>query len=212
MNMKKAIFWDNDGVLVNTEHLYYEASKQILLSVGINLTMDQYIEYFLKKSKGAWHLAANKGLSEAEINKLKADRNEIYGQLLSKQSNIIDGVKETLEYLNGRYYMGIVTSSKRNHFDIIHQKTGLLPYFNFVIANEDYQKSKPDPEPYQLAIKQSGYKCEECIAIEDSERGLKSAKAAGISCFIIPNGLTTESDFSTADKILSNVREIVNFL
>jgi len=186
MNMKKAIFWDNDGVLVNTEHLYYEASKQILLSVGINLTMDQYIEYFLKKSKGAWHLAANKGLSEAEINKLKADRNEIYGQLLSKQSNIIDGVKETLEYLDGRYYMGIVTSSKRNHFDIIHEKTGLLPYFNFVIANEDYQKSKPDPDPFLTCI--STYKISgNIVGVEDSIAGISSLKGANITAVGVHN-------------------------
>ena len=53
----KAILWDNDGVLVDTEQLYFEATQQILQSVGIELTKEQYIELFLVQGKGAWHLA-----------------------------------------------------------------------------------------------------------------------------------------------------------
>src|SRR4029450_11094919 len=53
----KAIFWDNDGVLVNTEHIYFEATQRILATIGIPLTPNQYLEMFLVQGKGAWHLA-----------------------------------------------------------------------------------------------------------------------------------------------------------
>ncbi|MCB0732392.1 MAG: HAD family phosphatase [Ignavibacteriae bacterium] len=210
--MIKAIFWDNDGVLVDTEHLYYEATRQILNSIGINLNINQYVDLFLKQSGGAWHLVQDKGFSKDQINNFKIERNELYGQMLEKQSNVIDGVIETLDYLYPKYFMAIVTSSKRKHFDIIHQNSGLLQYFDFVIANEDYINSKPDPEPYLLAVKKSGYINEECVVIEDSERGLKSAKAAGLSCFVIPTQLTKNNNFVKADKILSNVKDIMKLL
>jgi beta-phosphoglucomutase-like phosphatase (HAD superfamily) len=60
--MIKAIFWDNDGVLVDTERLYFRATQHVLATVGIPLTKEQYIDLFLVQGKGAWHLAADKGL------------------------------------------------------------------------------------------------------------------------------------------------------
>jgi HAD superfamily hydrolase (TIGR01509 family) len=83
--------------------------------------------------------------------------------------------------------MGIVTSSRSDHFALIHQRTGFLPYFRFVLTAGDYSRSKPDPDPYLRAIERSGVERDECLVIEDSERGLIAATAAGIRCIIVPN-------------------------
>ena len=207
--MIKAIFWDNDGVLVNTEHLFFSATQQILATVGVNLTKKLFIELVLVQGKGAWHLAEEKGISLNSIEQLRKERDAIYSKLLCRESNIIDGVKEVLEALYGRYLMGVVTSSQKSHFELIHQSSGLLKYFDFILTANDYTKFKPDPEPYLLAVKKSGFKKEECTAIEDSERGLKSAKAAGIHCIVIPTELTERGNFSEADKVLKNIKEIL---
>jgi len=74
-----------------------------------------------------------------------------------------------LDALHGTYVMGIVTSSEPDHFALIHQTTGLLTYFHFVLTASDYMHSKPHPEPYLLAVKRSGCCKEECLVIEDSE-------------------------------------------
>jgi beta-phosphoglucomutase-like phosphatase (HAD superfamily) len=87
-----------------------------------------------------------------------------------------------------------------------------LKYFNFVLTGDDYTKFKPDPEPYVLAVRKSGFQKKECIAIEDSERGLISAKRAGISCIVIPTELTKTGNFSQADKILGNIKEVLEEL
>ena len=108
----KAIFWDNDGVLVNTEHIYFEATQRILATIGIPLTPDQYLEMFLVHGKGAWHLAAEKGFTAGEIEALRNQRNTLYGQLLAEAPLVIDGVDRVLESLHGRYVMGVVTSSR----------------------------------------------------------------------------------------------------
>ena len=206
--MIKAIFWDNDGILVDTERLYFAATKKTLATVNIELTREMYIDYFLIRGNGTWHLASEKGLSSAEINKLRNDRNALYGQMLEHECKIIEGAKEVIEDLYGKYLMGIVTSSRKDHFDLIHKPLGILKYFDFILTGDDYKKFKPDPEPYLLAVEKSGFNKDECIAIEDSERGLISAKAAGIHCIIIPNELTNDGNFLAADKVLKNISEL----
>src|SRR5262245_50160253 len=208
----KAIFWDNDGVLVDTEHIYFEATQRILATIGILLTPAQYLEMFLVQGKGAWHLAEAKGFTAGEIEALRNQRNTLYGQLLAEAPLVIDGVHRVLESLHGRYLMGVVTSSRKDHFDVIHRNTGLLEYFDFVLTGEDYRQVKPDPEPYLKAVEKSGYGPAACIAIEDSLRGLTAAKAAGIRCIVVPTPLTRASNFDTADQVLENINEILRFL
>jgi beta-phosphoglucomutase-like phosphatase (HAD superfamily) len=67
--------------------------------------------------------------------------------------------------------------------------------------------SKPHPEPYLLAVKRSGFRKEECLVIEDSERGLMAAKAAGLRCIVVPSEFTRGSSFAGAYKVLENLRE-----
>jgi len=108
--------------------------------------------------------------------------------------------------------MAVVTSSRRVHFEIIHRRSGLLKYFDFVITGEDCPTYKPDPGPYLLATARSGFRKEECLAIEDSQRGLLAAKRAGIGCFMIPTELTRGGNFSSADRVLSSISEVPSAL
>ncbi|MGE5176006.1 MAG: HAD family hydrolase [Hyphomicrobiales bacterium] len=207
--MTSAIFWDNDGVLVDTERLYYLATRDTMATIGFDLTREQYVEYFLVQGTGAWHLAAEGGLPPEEVARLRADRNERYGAMLEREPLLIDGVRGTLEALHGRYRMGIVTSSRRDHFDTIHARTGLLPYFDFVLAEGDYARTKPDPAPYRAALERSGLAPERCVVVEDSRRGLLAAVGAGLRCLVIPSEFTRGSDFTGAWKVLDRIEDVV---
>ena len=197
--MIKAILWDNDGVLVDTEHLYFRATRQILAQVGVDLTRELYVELLLNQAKGAWHLAAERGVTRPEIERLRKERNALYSEFLRKEQTVIDGAEETLARLYGKFVMGIVTSSRRDHFEIIHQSTNLLQYLDFILTSDAYTKFKPDPEPYLLAVERTGLEKHECIVVEDSGRGLAAAKNAGIKCWVILNRLTEGCDFSGAN-------------
>ena len=207
MTGTKAIFWDNDGVLVDTERLYFQATREALADVDIELTRERFIEHFLIAGTGVAALARSKGLSDAEIESVRRIRNDRYTHLLSSGSLVIDGVREVLDALRGTYAMGIVTSSRSDHFRVIHERSGLLPYFQFVLTSDDFEKSKPDPEPYLRALARSGFQREECVVIEDSERGLAAAKAAGIRCVVVPTDLTRGSRFDGAYAVLADIRE-----
>jgi HAD superfamily hydrolase (TIGR01509 family) len=207
-HMVKAIFWDNDGVLVDTERLYFLATKNILLSAGINLTKELYAELLLVQAKGAFVLAEQKGYSPEQIEDLRFRRNALYQKYLRETPLVINGVVETLEVLSPEYIMGIVTTSTREHFDSIHKKAGLLDYFDFFITIDDVEHCKPHPEPYEKALALAGVAKEECVAIEDSQRGLASALGAGLQCVIVPNEMTRGGDFAGAYRIVNSVREI----
>jgi HAD superfamily hydrolase (TIGR01509 family) len=210
--LPRAIFFDNDGVLVDTENLYFRATAEVLADHGVELTASAFHRLFLVESRGAWHLLDETGLPHEDVEVLRARRNARYEELLQDRDLVVPGVREALARLKGRFRLGIVTSSKRPHFDAIHRETGLLDFFDFVLTREDYAHSKPDPEPYLKAVQTAGVPRERCLVIEDSERGLRSAKGAGLACWVIPNELTTEGDFRTADRVLANIDEAVALL
>jgi HAD superfamily hydrolase (TIGR01509 family) len=206
--MIKAIFWDNDGVLVETEHLYFKATQHVLSSAGIPITQEQYIELFLVQGRGAWHLAEEQGATPTDIDRLRDERNAFYARLLLEAPRLVAGIVHVLDALRDKYIMGVVTSSRKDHFDLIHRSTGLLKYFDFVLTADNYAHTKPDPEPYLKAVERSGVDRTACVAVEDSERGLESATRAGIRCIVVPTSLTRRGRFVGAHHVVGSVSEI----
>jgi HAD superfamily hydrolase (TIGR01509 family) len=196
--MERALLWDHDGVLVDTERLYFQATREVLASEGVALDEALYQQLFLVGGGGAWHLVHDR---DAEyVAQLKQRRNHRYSALLASEDVMIPGALAMLEDLSKLYRMAIVTSSRRAHFDVIHQHTGLPRFFEFILAREDYVDSKPHPEPYLAAVARLGLPAEACLVIEDSERGLRAAVAAGLGCWVIPSALTRALDFSAAER------------
>jgi HAD superfamily hydrolase (TIGR01509 family) len=208
----EAIFWDNDGVLVDTEHLYYEATRRVLASVEVHLSEDDYRELFLVQGRGAWHLAEARGLPPSEVEALRQRRNMLYAQLIAEGPRVLPGVRDVVSTLHGSYRMGIVTSSRRDHFEIIHRQTELLHYFDFVITADDCARTKPCPDPYMRALEASGVTRDSCLAVEDSERGLDAATAAGLRCVVVPSRLTQPQTFEGALRRLERIAELPELL
>lgn len=203
----KAILWDNDGVLVDTEELYFQAGREVLSEAGIALTREMFIEQSLKKGLSVFDFLPDQ--DPAIIARLRTKRNARYSQMLRQGVRICDGVRDVLTALHGRLCMGVVTGSRREHFEVIHAQTHLLPFFDFVVVREDYDRSKPDPDAYLTAMRLHGLSPEECVVVEDTERGCKAAAAAGLRVFIAPHELAQHGDFSSAYKRLNHLREVV---
>lgn len=204
--MIKAIFWDNDGVLVDTEGLFFRANQETLAGVGITLRWEQFEEISLTHGGSVLQLAEKPGTDA--FYKLRDERDARYADLLTREPLVIDGVRDVLEMLSGKYVMGIVTGSGHEHFEIIHRQSGLLPYFQFVLTMKDCAHLKPHPEPYLKAIELSGFSPEDCLVIEDSPRGLAAAIGAGIRCIVIPSKFTSGNNFAGAYKILNSIKEL----
>jgi len=202
------ILWDNDGVLVDTEGMYFRATQEVLRSVGVHLTADQFKEISLRRGESTFVLAAEQGIGEDEISRLRAERDRRYAELLGSQSWAIDAAEEVLQSLYGQVRMGVVTSARRVHFDTAHARTGLRQYLDFVLTREDYKLTKPHPEPYLTALARYDLRPEECIVVEDSERGLAAAAAAGLTCLVVLSDWSRDGDFSSAAKVLESIRDV----
>jgi HAD superfamily hydrolase (TIGR01509 family) len=210
--MVEAILWDNDGVLVDTERLFFESTRRTLARIGIEFSLEQFLELSMRQGRSAFRLATENGWEEQQIADLKNERDLLYSEMLRRQTRVLPGVPETLKMLRGRMRMAVVTSSQRLHFEAMHADSGLTGYFEFVLTREDYSEAKPSPEPYLLALERLGMKAEKCLAVEDSERGLAAARAAGLRCLVVPNEITRNCTFHGATAILPGAVAVLDAL
>jgi HAD superfamily hydrolase (TIGR01509 family) len=105
--------------------------------------------------------------------------------------------------------MAIVTSSEPEPFAAAHARAGIRHHFELVLTRDMYALAKPDPEPYALAVARLGVAPDRCLVVEDSERGLRAAKAAGLTCWVVPSTLTRGGRFEGADAILDDFAAVV---
>jgi HAD superfamily hydrolase (TIGR01509 family) len=148
----------------------------------------------------------------AAIEALRQRRNRLYNDTVARGVRVNAGVHAALQYLQPRTRMGIVTGSSREHFLTMHGTTGLLRYFEFHLTHDEYTRSTPHPEPYLTALERFALEARTSVVIEDSERGLQSAVAAGLRCIVIPNDLTRGGDFCAATAVLGNAGELAEAL
>ena len=205
--MKKYILFDHDGVLVDTEFWYYKAGERALADIGFTLDRDQYVRDMIQ-GLATWAQARAAGIDEQTISRQREVRNVYYQEYLRTEDIEIEGVLETLDVLAGEYRMGIITTSKRTDFALIHEGRSILDHMEFYLTREDYEQAKPHPEPYLRGLQRFGATAAETVVIEDSARGLKSAVATGIDCIVVANEFTAAHDLSKATAKVATFREL----
>lgn len=210
-NLKKYILFDNDGVLVETEKWYFEANKKALALLGLNLEMDFYQKIMIKGGS-AFELAQINNIEKDIIEKHRSIRDNFYQEFLQTKDITIPKVKDILKELSKRYKMAIVTTSRRVDFELIHKNRQIIDFMDFILCVEDYERAKPHPEPYLKGLEKFNAKDFEAIVVEDSQRGLQSAKSANIDCIVIKNEFTINQDFKKADFFINSFEDLENLL
>jgi HAD superfamily hydrolase (TIGR01509 family) len=205
-----AVVFDLDGLLIDSEHLWDEVREQLAHERG-----------------GRWHPGAQRdmmgmsspewsrymhdeiGLAEApeEINRLVVERMlERYAQELP----LLEGAVEAVARLAARWPLGLASSSNRPLIDRVLETAGLAPYFHATVSSEEVARGKPAPDVYLEAARRLGVRPEDCLAVEDSENGIRAAKAAGMRVVVLPN---TEwppgaGALALADEVIGSLDEL----
>jgi HAD superfamily hydrolase (TIGR01509 family) len=205
--MKHYILWDNDGVLVDTEYWYFKATQRALGELGVVLEKPTYLQRMVR-GESSWALALSAGIDPDEVVAKRQQRNAYYQEYLIKEDIEISGVQPVLQALSKTHKMVIVTTSKLTDFELIHNSRNIVQYMEFVLTREDYVSSKPHPEPYLTGLSRLGTSAENCLVVEDSQRGLQAALAAGIDCAIVHNDFTASHDFSGARYVLDSIADL----
>lgn len=209
--MKSYILWDHDGVLVDTEPLYFEATRQHIARLGVDLALPDYLAD-MALGRASWERARARGATEAQIAAERDARNADYQRFLRERAIEIPGVLDVLETLGRQFDMAIVTTARRDDFELIHQDRAIVQHMDFVLASGDYPRAKPAPDPYLAALQRFDAEPHQAIVVEDSERGLRSAVAAGIDCVVVESDFVRGQDFSTATHRIECLAELPGLL
>lgn len=204
--MIKAVIFDQDGIIVDTEKVNIASALFAFGQLGVSLTEeDKKVFVGVHPEDYKDTLIAKYNVDFDEYNKYKREyyyREIENAQFFSKTVAIIRKLHDL------KIPLGLVTSSRRPPTEKMLAKAGLADVFDIVISFEDTPKRKPAPDCYQICAAKLGFATSECLAVEDSFVGLTAAKAAGATCFVIPNEATRNQDFSRADKVIDYKTEL----
>ncbi|NTU57565.1 MAG: HAD family phosphatase [Chlorobiaceae bacterium] len=210
--MIKAVLWDNDGLLVDSEALFFDLTRRFFADAGLELTEEYWGVDYLGNAKHSFEIALELGLAPELARPLIERRNQAFIERIRRPVALMPKVLETIEALSGQVRLGIVTGSPRDKLELMHGDNGLLDRFEVIVTDDEVKNPKPHPEPYLQALGSLGIEPEECLAVEDSRRGLDSAHAAGIACIVVPNALTRGQCFDRAHAVEPDVSGVIKHL
>jgi HAD superfamily hydrolase (TIGR01509 family) len=210
--MIEVVLWDNDGVLVDTETLFYETTRVAFGRLGLDLTKEIWGRHYLAEGKSSREIAALLGGDPDRIGAVMDERNRQYRQILNQPPAVRPKVRETLDELSGRVRMAIVTGCHRDQLQLMHRSSGLLGFFEAILTGDECTHPKPHPGLYVAALKVLGVSAGRCLAVEDSPRGLASARAAGVPCLVVPTDLTRALAFAGALSVEQDVAGILRYI
>jgi len=209
--MITTVIFDLDGLLADTEQLHCRAYRMALLEHNVQLAEADYGEHWVRRGKGIDDWVARQGL-ELDPVALRARKAAHYQTLLSSSLRPMAGATALLARLQGTLRIGLASSSYRDAVDGVIHGLGIADYFETVVSGSEVARVKPAPEIFLKAADRLGVVPAECVVLEDAEKGVLAAQAAGMRCVAIPNGYTRDHDFSQATLVLLSLHEVTTEL
>ncbi|WP_165002919.1 MULTISPECIES: HAD family phosphatase [unclassified Enterococcus] len=208
-----AVIFDMDGLLFDTELVYYEASQVVADKMGLPYDKELYLRFLGVSDEEVW---ANYHRIFADFGKQNVQRfiKDSYQETLDRFSRgavqMKPGVLELLSFLEDHQIPKVVASSnQRKVIELLLSKNNLLDRFQEIVSAENVQRAKPDPEIFLLAQEKLGIPKPETLILEDSQNGILAASAAQIPVVMVPDLLAPSPELirKTAG-VVSSLHEI----
>lgn len=218
--MLRAVLFDFDGVLVDTERLHLAGFQHALAGHGITVDEAQYFaRYIGYDDRDAFRVMfddSGKVLPEpAELARLTDEKAACFARLAAERVEVYPGVRELLDDLTKEPGVGprvsIGSGALRQDIELVLSVTSMSPYFEMIVAADDVARSKPDPETYsellrRLAETDPTLRADQCLVIEDTAAGLSAARGAGMWTIAVTN--THVADQLDADWVVDSLQEL----
>lgn len=209
--MLKAVIFDMDGVIIDTEPLHQKAFYMMFNTFNLKISKELYQSFTgqstISVCKNICTLF-NLKIPPYELMKIKQDN---FKGLFQNDRGLalIPGVLELIKnYHQNGLKLVLASSASMQTINSVFTRFDLDQYFIGKLSGADLKASKPHPEIFEKAALTSGYSKTECIVIEDSTNGIKAANAAGIYCVAFKSPNTLNQSYDTADKVISDFKEI----
>jgi beta-phosphoglucomutase family hydrolase len=209
----KAVIFDMDGVLVDSEPLHIQTEKRMFRKMGLDISDEEHAGYMGTATDVMWKQIISKRNLPLDIAEI-TDRTIREGLPFFYSLEKIDpmpGLIDLLEKLKEKNIpMAVASSSDPETIRVILEKSGLEKYFHYAVSSSEAGKSKPEPDVFLHTAQLLGVKPENCVVFEDSKNGIKAAKAAGMFCIAYSGADSGEQDRSLADLQIGNYNELNN--
>ncbi len=208
--MIKAVIFDMNGVIINDEAVHEDAIVDVCRKYGIKLSHDDYYEMCLGRTdyEGFAKIIERFKLKDIDISKLMMEKQQKYFEMLPGSIRQVPRAIDMIRKLSPHFRLGLVSSASRNEIDFILKYFKVIGKFQVIISGDDVNKGKPDPEPYLMASLKLNELPRNCVAIEDSVSGIRSAKNAGMECIAITTSHRREN-LKEADYIIDSFDEMM---
>ncbi|GAA3612499.1 HAD family phosphatase [Flavivirga amylovorans] len=209
--MLKAVIFDMDGVIIDSEPMHNKAYHDMFNEIGIDVS-DELYESFTGQStiNICKRLCDHFNLTETPETLVTLKR-KYYKRFFESNSDLalIDGVLDLIkDYHSNGLTLVLASSAAMTSINQIFERFDLDSYFVAKLSGGDLKASKPHPEIFIKAAEASGFNEDECIVIEDSTNGMKAAKAANIFCVGFDSFHSKNQDYSIADMVIKDFKEI----
>lgn len=203
----KAVIFDLDGVLIDSEGLQYKAYTEVLARFGVTVSVREYGAHWIAAGRGPEYAVQRYALPVTPA-QLRALKSPVYHAMLRAEIHLMSGVTETLTQLHRHLPLAVATNSNRADVDFVLERFALRPFFAAVVTREDYTLAKPDPDAFLAAAAQLAVAPQWCIVVEDAHKGIVAAQRAGAVGVAVPNAFTRDNDFSLAATVLRSLDEL----
>ena len=212
----KAVLFDMDGLMVDTESLSTEAFINSAKAQGYNMTKEETLKVlgFTKVNIYQFWIDYFQG-TNVDGKKLVDDHYEyIENVLYTVGPEKMPFVEELLKYLKeNNYKIAVASSSDTADIKNNLEKTKLEKYIDEIASGAEVENGKPAPDVFLLAAERLGVDPKDCLILEDSKAGVKAGKASGAMVFMVPDMFTVDKECEdTADRILTNLGEVIEIL
>lgn len=210
MDKIKAVLFDLDGTLIDSEYFYFKNWAPILKDeFNLVISYEDWIRDFAGHTlaHNVKRLVDDYGYDTTEEYMWKRTR-AAYADSNMSDIELMPDAREILTFLKETgIHIGLVTSSFRSTVDTVLGKHGLLDYFEFFVTRECVEFPKPNPEPYRLALTNLNLAADSCVAIEDTITGSKSALGAGMRLIAVTKQEVERARLTAVDNIVENLSE-----
>ncbi|WP_404427336.1 HAD family hydrolase [Ureibacillus chungkukjangi] len=205
--MIKALIFDFDGTIIDTETAWYITFRDAYKTHGVNLTLEQYSQCLgtsLHSFNPYTHLKTHHNLP-IDLEEFKQLVQQQHTEMMIKE-RVRPGILQLLETAKSQgLKIGLASSSERTWIDKFVKLHGIEDYFECYCTADTVKNVKPDPELYLQALEKLGVEASEAIAIEDSPNGARAAVAAGIPTVVIKNDITNQLPFSEGHHTIESL-------